>query len=135
MIPEQLQGVWTHQRLIELVGLSAQDSTEASMLCKVLNDVQKPRDLRISHLTKVGRQVLVEFGDGSGLTLELTPFLKMIQEFLSNQENYIALMEYNRSHDPRVTGEWDNAQSQIRELQREVENFRWERRMRNGGLE
>lgn len=128
MIPKVLQGTWTEDRLRDLIRRSKYEALPeepVEELCKLLNALQHPPVERISNITEMPNMggMMIEFGDGSGVTLIGGPFCKFITEYIQQREQYIAIMEHNRKGDPRVTGEWVRLQEELAQTRSELERL------------
>lgn len=101
MLHSSLQGEWTPGRCLQL-----QEATQIEQLCLLMNRLQQLPETRIAEI-KLVLGVAIRFGDNSAIELHAAKGTKFLNDYLSDRDDYINVMEYNRAADPRTTGELD----------------------------
>lgn len=126
MLPEELHGEWTPTRILDLFGGSGSNSGSGSgsnlpgddivtkqrtrqILCDILNRLNNLPATRIAEV-KLILGVAIRFGDNSAVELKANEGTKFLNAYIEDRDQMVAIMEYNRAGDPRVTGEFDRLQ-------------------------
>lgn len=113
MLPDELQGEWSPSRLLNLFGSKSGDveNYEAKQIarqsiCELLNRLNNLSVTRIAEI-KLILGVAIRFGDDSAVEMHAKDGSVFLNEYIEDRDRMIAIMEYNREGDPRITGELD----------------------------
>lgn len=128
MLPKNLQGLWSVERLSDFVvkWKSGHEKEVLDDLIHLLNMLQNTTLERVKKIETLPRAggMLVTFGDDSGVTLLGPAADKFLTEYIASREAYITIMEANRKEDPRLTGQLARLLEEVRLLREEHQRYK-----------